>query len=194
MPKKKEPDIEKKICDAALKLASTKPWRDITLAQIAKTARLPTAKVTALFSSTDKILPGIVRYFDGRIAKTISRPNPSDSPHDRLFDVMMTRFELLQSQRKAVLGIIDETKKNPHLMKILIAAQWQAMAYMLKIAGLSPTKSQQPFVIAGLLSIYGLTLCIWQRDQSIDIGQTMAALDRYLRYAAKFAAILFHIK
>ena len=193
MPKKTI-NIQQQICDAALKLASKKPWLSLTLEQIAQTAKIPHAKILKLFSSTHDLLPVLVQRFDDDVARSVGKSSQSGSAHDRIFDVMMTRFDLLQHHRIAILNIMAASKRTPALARLLLAAQWRAMSRMLEIAELSEDKGHQPFAIAGLLAIYGLTLCIWERDQSKDMAKTMAKLDQFLRFAGKFADILLRNK
>ena len=186
--------IQQKIFTATLKLATLKPWPSLTLKDIAKTAQIPLGKITAYFSSTNEILSAIIGDIDNKVEKQIGRSNQSDTPHDRLFEIIMCRFDILQPHKAAILRIIESAKLNPSLARTLLDAQWQTMGRMLSIAGLVDDENDQLLVKAGLLSIYGLTLCKWKQDTSRDMAQTMAALDRYIGYADKLSVILLRNK
>ncbi|MDX2027360.1 MAG: hypothetical protein SFW62_01840 [Alphaproteobacteria bacterium] len=191
MPKKATTNIEKKLTDAALKLAARREWNLLTLEEIARTAKLPLAQVKKLFPGTDAILPAIVGSMDAQTAAAFGKAGPQGAPHDRLFEVMMARFDALQEHRRAILGIIASARRNPKLARPLLPAQLQAMEKMLTLARLKPGGPAAPLAAAGLLAVYAFALCSWRGDNSSDMAKTMAALDRALRHAGKAAEILF---
>lgn len=189
MPKQK-PDPEKKICDAALRLAATQDWNDLTLEQIAKAAKVPRVQAKKLFADKDAILPALIRRTGREVAAAVGGPARALT-HDRLFEVMMARFDILQSHRAAILGIINAVRRNPALARAIVPAEAQAMRAMLVLAGFKGTGIEEIFAAAGLLAIYALALCRWARDDSPDMAKTMALLDRSLRRGGKLAELLF---
>jgi AcrR family transcriptional regulator len=189
MPKTKT-SLEDKIAAAALRLAADHAWRSLTLAQIAKAAKVPLAEAHKHFADKDQILSAVVFYIDKKVAASVGKPLSQGTPKDRLFEVMMARIDILQKNRHAILGIMAALRQNPALAQFLIPAHMQAIKKMLSLAGIPTHKVRQPLVIGGLLTIYGLTLCRWQSDITPDLSKTMAALDRSLRMAEKAAEIL----
>jgi AcrR family transcriptional regulator len=188
---KTKPNFEKKICEAVLKLATRQAWGSLTLGQIAKATKIPVSQLKKLFADTNALLPALVDYISLQTASSVGTPDLSAAAHDRLFEVMMARFDVLQLHRKAILNIIAETKRNPSLVRHLLPAQSEAMQLMLSLAGFQSAGPKQSLAITGLLVIYGVVLWSWEKDESADMSKTMARLDRYLRFAEKGAKILF---
>jgi AcrR family transcriptional regulator len=191
--KKSASGSEKKICDAALKLATSQSWDKVTLEQIAKAAKVPLPQLQKIFADTNAILPTIIRLIDAETADSVGKPNAKAPPRDRLFEVMMARFDVLQAHRKAITGIMAAARRNPRMLRYVAPAQWQSMRHMLALAGIKPGDGKEPIVVAGLLAIYGLTLCAWRKDDSIDMARTMAMLDRCLRHAGRISEMIFYL-
>lgn len=185
---------EFKICEAALAVAVRQGWKALTLEAVAKEAKRSVPQLKKLYPSKDDLLPGIVRMIDTEAAAFLSKPDLTASPHDRLFDALMARIDALQSHRTGILALIDGLKGDPRLLRKLFPAQIKSMQAHLKYAGLTQPKTREAFIIAGLLGLYGLTLCIWQNDSSPDMARTMAALDRNLRRAGTAMDILFRVR
>ena len=191
MPKKTRASPETRICEAALSLAARQGWRQVTPDAVARAARLPPARVKKLFAERDDLLPAILRHIDQQVARACGKTGPRGAPHDRLFEVMMARFDALQEHRRAILAIMDETLRNPRCARFLMPAIVQSMRRMLTLARLKPEGIRGPVVVSGLLAVHGLAFCSWRRDSSADMSKTMAVLDRNLRRAASCAEILF---
>ncbi len=189
--KKVKTDIRQKLIEAALALASKQDWSQLSLEQIAKAAKVLAHDAQKTFANLNDILPAIVEKIDGDVAKAVGRPLSSGTPHDRLFEVMMARFDILQKHRKAILGIIASVKRDPSLARNLMPAQAKALQKMLAIAGLQQDGVKQVLATVGLLAVYVASLRSWERDQTRDMTPTMAVLDRYLRRAGKLAEIVF---
>ncbi len=188
--RKTKPNVEKKIVDTALRLAASHPWNRITPEQIAKAVKIPPAQVKKLFPDKNLILPAIVRQIDAEVARAAGKVSRG-TPHDRLFEVMMARFDILQARRRGILGIMAEVKRDPSLIRILLPAQAKSMQHMLALAGLKPEGIKEVLATGGLLAVYAAALWCWERDDTTDMSRTMATLDRHLRRAGKSADILF---
>jgi len=193
MPKAKN-DLEYKICVSALRLASTRDWRDLTFEQIAKAARIPVAQAAKHFSGKNEILPAIVRTVTAETIDAIPKPGKRVTAHDRLFEVMMARFDILQKHRKAILSVMEESFRDSKMTCVLLPAQMQAMRETLTFSELAHRGMYQQMATAGLWVVYVATLRVWRYDETIDMTKTMAVLDRNLRLAEKVSDIIFRIK
>jgi AcrR family transcriptional regulator len=182
---------EFKIAEAALRLAARQGWDRLTLEAVAHAAKMSLTQMKKLFSDKNDLLPTIVRLIDRKMLAALGKPNSQATAHDRLFEALMARIDVLQTHRRAITGIMDASKRDPHIIWQLLSPQTSAMRGVLEYTGLKPETICEPFVIAGLLGVYGLTLCTWRQDTSPDMSKTMAALDRHLRRAAGVSEILF---
>ncbi len=192
MPKPKpKPDTNHKLVTAALKLTAMHDWNQLTLEQIAKAAKVPVPQAIKLFATTNDILAAIVTYIDDKTASAIGKPLTQGTARDRLFEVMMARFDILQTHRAAIRNIITAVKRDPSLTRILLPAHARAMQAMLALSGLKQNGLKEVLATAGLLAIYGATLHSWEHDDTKDMSRTMAALDGHLKRADKLAEIVF---
>src|SRR5208283_4486841 len=96
---------DKKIAEAALQLAASRGWRGVTLEHIAKATKIPQTRIKALYADRDAILPLLVDFISAKAISVLSKPDKTSPPHDRLFERMMARFDVLQEHRKAILSI-----------------------------------------------------------------------------------------
>jgi AcrR family transcriptional regulator len=182
---------ERKLALAALKLAERKPWQDVTLNEIARAARVSAQQARRLFPDTMALLPALVRLIDSETAKTLDVPEPDAPPHDRLFEVMMARFDALKTRRAGILSVAAACRKTPAHARTMLRAQWDSMRFMLRLANLDAEGWPGMARTAGLTGVYNLTLCRWMRDETPDMAKTMSALDRNLQCAGQAALLLF---
>ena len=175
----KKADIPKHIIDTALGLAAEQGWRDLSLADIAAAAKLPLSKLYLVFPSKTAILEGLMQMADAAVVA--EEAEDEGSARDRLFDVVMRRFDALQSYREGIGNIVLELPRDPLAAACGLARLERSMALMLEAAGLSTSGLRGLIRVKGLAAIYLATLRVWLRDDSADLSKTMAALDGYLR-------------
>jgi AcrR family transcriptional regulator len=193
MPRAK-PNIESKICAAALSLAAKHGWQNLTLEQIAKAAKIPPARMRKIFPDKSRVLTQILREID-RQAAAVGKADSRATPHDRLFEALMARFDILQKCRMGALAILDAARRDPSLARSILPAQWKSMENALVRTGLAPSQSlHKPLAALGLLGVYYRALCAWRQDRTPDMAKTMAALDQALRLASLVAEILFRTR
>ena len=115
------------------------------------------------------------------------RASGEESPRDRLFDVLMRRFDGLEPMKPA-LRAIAESRIDPLPTLVALAALPQSMRWMMEAAGLSPTGPGGTLQLSGLCLLYAAVFRVWLRDEGADLDKTMRALDQALRRAEPFAA------
>jgi len=181
---RKKVDIPRHIVETALKLAAARGWRDLSLAEIAAEAKLPLSKVYPVFPSKGAILAGFERLIDAEVLAEAEAPEETPDEgraRDRLFDVVMRRFDALAPYKAGVAALLHDLTRDP----LAAACAWpglaRSMALMLEAAGLSSAGLRGAARTKGLALIYLATIRVWLRDDSPDLARTMAALDGYLR-------------
>ena len=188
MPKKAEPkkaqakkvDGATKVLETAMKMAAEGRWRDLSLSEIADAAKLPLAQVYPVYPSKQAILSAVFRRVDAAVLAA-EEPTAREGPaRDRLFDVLMRRFDALLPYREALATIIDAQARDPLAAACGLARLGCSMACMLEAAGLSTSGLRGALRIKALGAVYLATLRVWLRDESPDMTPTMAALDRHL--------------
>lgn len=174
-------DIAGDTLDAALALAATRSWADIALAEIAEEAGLKLSEIYAVFPTKGAILAAFSRRIDGLVLAE-DLEGLEDSPaRDRLFDVMMRRFDELEPYREAVGNILADLWSDPVSALGGLPQLSRSMGWMLEAASVSTEGWRGLLRVQGLVGIYLATLRIWLRDDSADKSKTMAQLDAYLR-------------
>jgi len=167
-----------RIIRAALKLAETRGWRDLSLGEIAAEAQVPLIELRKEFQSKAQILAAFSRAVDLAVIEKFPAPGP-DVARDRLFDVLLTRFEILQPFKAAIRRISEDTTPSEALQQLRPALKSQY--WMLAAAGLSGEGGTGLVRVQGLLGIYGRVFRVWLDDDDAGLAKTMAALDKRLR-------------
>lgn len=179
--------------DAALALASQKPWREIDMPEIAEAADAPLGDALEIFASKIDLLNG----FGRRIGKISLANAPSydeaDSPRDRLFDLLMRRFDALRPYKSGLASVLEDAPRDlagdplGALMggRALIAGMGEVLA----AAGLESGGILGRMRAQGLALIYLASLRQWLKDESEDMAKTMSRLDKMLARAEMAARL-----
>ena len=183
----KKTDPKKRIIDAAFALAAERGWRGLTLAEIAEEAGLSLAQVRAHISSKPAILLALNDLVDeAMLAGGVAE---GATPRERLFEVVMRRFEALEPYKDGVAAALRDGPGDPLTALCGGLRLLRSMAWALEAAGISSAGLLGFARTKALAGIYLSTMPVWLRDDSEDLGRTMAALDRRLARAESFATL-----
>ncbi len=170
-----------RMVDAALALAAERPWQEVSLREIAEASGLPLAEAYRCGASKQAILEVFLRRIDAAVLAEGAMEPEEGSARDRVFDILMRRFDALQPYRKALASILLAQTRDPAGALAGLAALQRSMTWMLEAAGLEAEGLRGLARTRGLTLLYLATLRTWLRDESLDLAKTMAALDGYLR-------------
>jgi ubiquinone biosynthesis protein COQ9 len=162
---------------ATLRLAGKRPWSEITLLDIADEAGLTLVELSRHVSSKPAALQAFARLVDDEVLRKAERREPDESLRERLFDVVMTRFETMAPYRPGLKRIAAD----PWLAPMLIGPVLRSQSWMLTAAGIPTEGLTGAARVAGLTSVYAATFQDWLTDDDAGLARTMAALDRRLR-------------
>jgi AcrR family transcriptional regulator len=176
----KKAEIPDHVIDTALVLAAERGWRDLTLADIAEAAKLPLSKLHPVYPSKAAILRGFTRRIDAAVLAAAESDAGEGNAHDRLFDVLMRRFDALKPHREALGNIVCDEARDPLAALCGLHRLERSMACMLEAARLSSGGLCGLLRAKALGLTYLTTLRVFFRDDSPDLAATMAALDRNL--------------
>jgi len=165
---------------AALALAAEKPWGDLTLTAIAEEAGLP---LGAFYGITrDSLANAFDAYFDRAMSE--EGPPGGDSPRERLFDVIMLRFEAMEDHRAGALSLMKDRDRTPRLLLRLPQHRAASAQWALTSAGLDDDSGAPlGLKVAAIAFVIAQTERAWRKDKDGDFALTMAALDKSLRAA-----------
>jgi AcrR family transcriptional regulator len=176
--------IAQALWTAALKLAEDRPWREISLADIAEAAGLDLARAASVAGSKAELLVLFARHLDGEFLAGLARAPLEGEGHDRLFDSMLRRIEQLTPYKPALRSIARDSPEGPTDWLVMAGSTLTTQNWILEAAGLCQGGLQGDVQKLGLAAVYRDVLRVWLEDDDPGLARTMAALDRKLRSAA----------
>ena len=181
MPK---PDPQTRLADAAFSRLAEISWADLTLASVARAAKVPLAELLEAASSKPALIGVMLRRLSGETARHYRPDRESHSARDRTFDVCMLWFGLQQPRKKAMRALYDGLSRDPLSLvsarrEFITAVEW---LLALAEADAGPALHIRAAILAGIVA---RAMPVWLADDD-EMGKTMAQLDRDLRRAENF--------
>ena len=176
-----DPALRRDLARAALALAAGGAWKEVTLARLAAAAGrlLPELYGASLWEAVDCA----EEAFDRAIAEGVDKLDPKQSVRDRLFELIMRRFEAMEPHRAAVLAMEQGIDRDPTLLASQHQRHVRCARWVLALAGLEADGMTGQARAQGLGVIIGQARAAWRGDDAGDFARTMASLDRNLRRA-----------
>lgn len=171
------------IIRAAMKLAESRGWRAITLADIAAEADVSLSAIYRRFKTKSAILEAFIEAVDAAVLKQAKKPDPNTPARDRIFEVVMTRLDVLKPYKAALARIRQEARRSlpgPDTLR-LVCASATSQKWMLAAAGIPADGGKGCVRVSGMACIYARVVPVWLKDEDPDLSRTMAVLDRELR-------------
>ncbi|MHA7858815.1 MAG: hypothetical protein ACX94D_12080 [Henriciella sp.] len=163
---------------AALKLAETGKWGDLTLAQIAEEAGLALKDFHGV-ADKDDLSATVEKIFDAGMSE--EPVDEEETARTRLFDVIMLRFEAMEEVRDGAMSYLRWRDRSLDGLALRLKARAQTAKWALACAGLDGTSSIPRGVqIAALGWAIAQAERAWRQETSADLSRTMAALDAEL--------------
>ena len=167
-------------------------WSGLSMRRVANAAGIAAAEIRRRCPTPCDLLALHGKVMDQAVLEgTVpGAPVDTNTPRDRIFDVLMRRIDAMQPHRAGILRLFEDVRQDPLLALPLLAGLPKSMAWMLEAAGLGAGG------LAGLVRANGLglvwlaTIRAWKDDDTADLGPTMAALDRALDRAGQVARTL----
>jgi AcrR family transcriptional regulator len=184
-------DARDRLIDAAMALAAEIGWDGIGMKEVAGAASVDLADALAQFPDKHSLLREFTRRIDAAVLAGGGAVDPAETPRDRLFEVLMRRFDALSPHKPAIRRIARVLYRDPFAAACQVARLTAAMALMLECAGIDSTGVCGRLRVKGLALVYSAALKTWLADDSPDQAATMAALDRALMRAERLAGMLW---
>jgi AcrR family transcriptional regulator len=164
-----------RVLAAALECAARRSWAELSLADIAGQAKVPLGEMRDLFSSKSALIAELLRAVDREVLNRIDKAQDQEK-RDLLFDVLMTRFDVLAPHKAAIKSMAQAGGELALAGPLLASQHW-----MLQAAGIDTSGPSGAMRVAGLAGIYASVFRTWLEDDDPGQARTMAALDRRLR-------------
>ena len=175
---------------ALLELVEAQGWIDLSFAEIAEKAGVPIAEAHRVYSSKTAVLLGLTRAIDERILASLDADPLEGSAKDRLFDIVMRRFDVLKSDRNAYRRLMRQLPATPNAFAAMLCQLRRSLSLTLEAAGISASGLKGALRLKGLLAIYVAGLRAFANDESEDLSKTMAEIDKRLGQAERLSEML----
>jgi AcrR family transcriptional regulator len=174
-----------------LRLIAEKGYAQVALRDIAEAAGLGVAELYRLFPDKTALASTFMAKIDAEVLAGVpSKSDPEETARDRLFDVLMRRYDALRPYRAALAAIRRAATRDPLLAIALGPALRRSMAAMLEAASLSSDGLTGALRQNGLLAIDYAVARVFDHDETGDLSKTMAALDGRLKIAERWAQLI----
>lgn len=173
-------DKRERIVDALLALAAERPFGGIALRDVADRAGVTLGDFRDAFPSKGAVLAGYARRIDRAVLDAPVAFREDEAPRDRLFDVLMRRFDAMAGDKAALRSIFAWARREPLAATELNRLAVNSMRFMVEAAGLDSEGPLGAVKLQGLAVAYARVMENWLDDESADHAKTMAALDKAL--------------
>ena len=169
--------LDQTLIAAVFSQAALRGWADVNIAEAARDAELPLAQVRARFPGRGAVL---LRFGVMADQAALAAGSSEPSPRERLFDMVMSRFDALQQHRAGILQLLRAMRTDPATSMLLYGATLRSMKWLLDGASIPSTGIVGGLRVHGLLALWLYAVRAWESDESPDLAATMAAVDRGL--------------
>ncbi|MFQ5347023.1 MAG: TetR family transcriptional regulator [Rhodothalassiaceae bacterium] len=181
-------DIRDRIIDTALRLIAERKWAETKVADVIREAGVSEADFYAEFDGLLSVVIAASRRVNAAMMDAKAEFDPDDSPRDKLFALIMARFDAAEPWRKAIGELNRAAPRDPVLAAAAGQMLTQTAALALEAAGID-TRGPLGFARtnAFMVGVLWPAARAWIRDDTPDRSKTMAELDRCLARAEMLA-------
>lgn len=179
--------LDQALIAAVFSQAALRGWADVNIAEAARDAELPLDRVRARFPGRGAVL---LRFGILADQAALAAGSSEPSPRERLFDMVMSRFDVLQQHRAGILQLLRALRTDPASSLLLYGATLRSMKWLLDGASIPSNGIVGGLRVHGLLALWLYALRAWEGDDSPDLSATMAAVDRGLDRAIQAEGML----
>ena len=179
-----------KIIEAFMAILAEKRFEEIGFREIAARCGLSLAECRSEFSSTLCIVAAQMKETDRKVLEGGDADMAEEPPRERLFDVLMRRLEILGPHRAAIRSLMRSAGVNPGLACALNGLAVRSQQWMLTAADIDAAGPRGLIRAQGLALYYARVVRVWINDDDPGLARTLAALDRELARAHRWASFL----
>ena len=160
-----------------------KGWAQTSLNDIAAAAGLSLAALHATYPSKTAIVAAYTTRVDEAVLNHIDPELADKVGRERLFGVLMKRFDAMNPHKEAVRSILRASTSDVEALANGPLSLYRSMRWMMEAANIPSSGVWWQLRIKGLALIYLAVLRTWFNDDSEAMSHTMASLDRQLSRA-----------
>jgi AcrR family transcriptional regulator len=179
-----------KAIDALMTLLANRPFDEVSLAEVAGGAGIKLSQLRAEFGSVLAIYAAHVKDIDRVVLGRDDADMAEEPTRERLFDVLMRRLEAMAPYKEAVRSMMRSARRNPGLALALNAMAVRSQTWMLEAAGVDTAGPRGAMRAQGAALMFARVVSVWIDDEEEGLDRSMAALDRGLASAERWAGFL----
>ncbi|MGF1606273.1 MAG: hypothetical protein ACFB22_08035 [Rhodothalassiaceae bacterium] len=182
--------LRDRLIDAAFTELATAGWRRSTIAAVCSRADARERDFRREFATMTGVVLAGLRRFNDAVYAAAQDLEPEDTARERLFELILARFEAARPHKAAVAELRRAALSDPVLGAALAQSLDQTMELILHQAGIETDGiigRARRTVLAGL--VYAPVLDTWLKDDSETMGPTMSELDKRLERAEQLARL-----
>jgi ubiquinone biosynthesis protein COQ9 len=166
--------------EAALALCAEKSWVDVGLLSLCQEAGQSLSACAEAGITRFSVAEYLDQKLDRAMLEAVADIEAEAPSRDRLFDVIMARFDAMQDQRAAWVSILEADAQEPAASVARAARRLRTAAWALEAIGISTDSLKAAARVMGLARRLRKIEALWLKDDA-DLSKTMAGLDQTLR-------------
>ncbi|WP_068086309.1 hypothetical protein [Polycladidibacter stylochi] len=156
-------------------------YTEIQFSDIAQRCEMSLAEVHTCYRSRDELLSAFLHKVDQEVLANIDSDMAEEPARERLFDVLMTRLDIMEKYRKAFANICREARCEPFLACRLMSLQSSSMFWMMAGAGIEVSGFRRQAMARALMVGFNRVVRQWLKEEDGNNAKSMAEMDRMLR-------------
>ena len=178
-----------KLAETTLLILEKRSWHSIKIDEVYNKININKKNLQNKVDDKRDLLRNIHHYFDFKLRSTADVIDQS-TRKDMIFEIIMMRFDILQTHRKPIIKIFEFFKKKPQELVFLLPSLIESMISMAGLAKIPIVGIKGNLKVKGLLAIYFSSFLAWEKDNSESLEKTMTSLDNHLDRAGKLLSII----
>jgi AcrR family transcriptional regulator len=180
------PPTDAALSEALFHVIADHGWRGVTPGRLSAASGLAAGEIVRRFPSRLGLLGVWADVVMDQVAQG-TVPGQGGTPRDRLFDVMMRGLDALAPYRAGLTRLMREMYTDAVLFGAIAPLFQRSMERMLDAAEIDSAGLRGRLRAAGLTLVWIRAVNAWSKDESEELGPTMATLDRALERAEQAA-------
>jgi len=183
--------VRERVIEAAMEVIAVHGWRHADIEAVLAAAGVSERDFYGEFDGLGAVIAGGSRRLDAAMLEACDDFEPGESVRDKLFALLMARFDAAQPWREATARLVRAAPTDPRLGAVGMRALSAAATRALEAAGVNPHGFLGPgrvhtLVVSVLLPVGR----VWLKDDTAEMGKTMAELDKRLGQMERLASWL----
>lgn len=177
------PDLLK----TAFAVIAERGWHGFSLAEVARRADVPLASVYAELPTRRSVLAALGRRLDEAMLSIEPGELAELDPRERVFELVMRRLDAMAPFKPGLRVLGRESGLEPDVLGSGCGNVGRAVSWLLDASGVELGGLRRCAAGPVLALVYARVVNVWLRDDTPDLGRTLAELDKRLRQAEDLA-------